>query len=94
MNKTFLITYSLADNAGKSIVKDGIMRVKNKESKFSAQCGLEDFLKRKYPSFGTMTISECVEEDELSRIYEDIFGKKESFDAMFGGIFGGKKYNI
>lgn len=72
--KTFIINYTLKNKSGQ-IIKDGKMRVKNKISKFEAQCSFEEYLKKKHKDFGYLEIHQC---------YEDIF----SFLGFEGNPFG------
>ncbi len=61
MKKTFFIDYRLMDNEG-FILKEGKFKVKNKISKFDAQCSFEDYLKKKHPNFGKLIINSCFED--------------------------------
>lgn len=81
MKSTFLITYQVFDSNEK-IIKEGKMRVKNKESELSAKIGLEAFFKKKLPNFKRVYVLKCINEnplnglgtDEILRRFKDIFG--------------------
>ena len=54
----YLIVYTAYDKNG-SVIKDGKMRVKNKLSKFEAQCSFEEYLKKKCENFNKLVIHSC-----------------------------------
>ena len=72
--KKYIITYKVLNDEGR-IIKQGTIRVKNKLSKFDAQCSLEDYLKRKLPEFDRLIIDSC---------YPDYLG----FDFLSNNLFG------
>jgi hypothetical protein len=74
MKHTFLIEYSLFDKSGKIFANNKQIKVKNKENKFTAQCSLEDYLKNKYPNFGSMIIHKCEENNPIIDTFNDLFG--------------------
>lgn len=59
---TFIIKYRCLDKSGVQIAA-GKMKVKNKATRFEAQCAFEDHLKKKYPNFGMLIVDYC--QDEL-----------------------------
>jgi len=65
----FLIAYTWYDIHG-SFGDKGKIKVKNKPSEFVAKCSLENFLKRKNPSFGRLEIHSCRE--YIATIFGDI----------------------
>ena len=67
--ETYKITYQLFDNAGNKI-KFGTIKVKNSKSEFIAKCGLEDYMKRKYPKMAKMEISRCIKLNPITDIFD------------------------
>jgi hypothetical protein len=61
------------------------MRVKRRNSRFEAQCALEDHL-RKTVVFHRMVVRECREEPDFGSIFG---GAPAGFDSTFGDIFKG-----
>jgi hypothetical protein len=78
MKKTFIIEYKILDK-NNLILKEGKIKVKNKINRFEAQCGLEEFLKKKYLNFNQLIIKDCKEENPFNSIFGDIFGKNNPF---------------
>jgi hypothetical protein len=84
--KTFLIKYTAFDKKGKVLKANGEMKVKNKVSKFEAQCSFEEHLKKKYNDFGRLVIHGCTE-DIVSNMFGDIDSNAmDIFNKMFGGL--------
>lgn len=78
MSKTYLIAYTCYDSGGNIIIK-GKMRVKNQQSRFMAQCHFEEYLKKKYKSFGKLIITSCNEDTpmyagDFMKMFNDIVG--------------------
>lgn len=65
----FLIEYTWYDFHG-NIGHKGKIKVKNKPNAFVAKCSLENFLKKKNPSFGRLEIHSCKE--YISTLFGDI----------------------
>ena len=76
INMNFLIKYKAFDK-NNTIFSQGTIRVKNKETKFEAQCSFEDFLKRKHSSFRRLEISSCEEDMDVMSFFSNIFGWKK-----------------
>ena len=51
----FIIEYTCYDT-NNQIIKNGKMKVKNREHRFEAQCDFENFLKKKYLNFGRLVV--------------------------------------
>lgn len=80
---TYIIDYEAQAKNG-TVLKSGIIKVKNKTSSIQAQIALEDYLKRKVNGFSRLVVKSC-KEDTISTIFGDIFGKDNPF---------GKKMNF
>ena len=76
--KTYLIDYIVYGN-GNIVIKQGVMRAKNRYSELDAKIKLEVFLKKKYPAFNRLVIASCVEDKPINDIFKDIFGKNSPF---------------
>jgi len=75
---TFIIHYECYDNNG-TLIKSGITKVKNRTTKFEAQCDFEKYLKRKYTNYNRLVVNQCQEEspfglNDLFNQFTDIFG--------------------
>jgi hypothetical protein len=81
MKKNFIIEYECYDN-NNTIIVVGKMKVKNKETKFEAQCSFENYLKRKYGNFSRLVIIKCTD-DSISGIFKDIFENNNPFNNIF-----------
>lgn len=78
MSKTYLIAYTCYDSRG-NILITGKMRAKNQQSRFMAQCHFEEYLKKKYKSFGKLIITSCNEDismyaGDFMKMFNDIVG--------------------
>jgi len=85
----FIIEYNCFDS-NNQLIKNGKMKVKNRQHKFEAQCDFENFLKKKYLNFGRLVVISCVEENPFT----NMFGSNSDFNNIFdsfGDIFGGGK---
>ena len=71
----YIIDYKVLDKNGNQI-KEGIIKVKNKQSNLHAQTSLEDYLRKKVSNFNKLIVVNCSEENELMRIFKDIFGNE------------------
>ncbi len=69
----YLIKYSLTNKQG-TIIKQGTMKVKNKESEYVARVRFMEFLKRKNPDYGELLIHKCEIDNGLSKEVNDLFG--------------------
>lgn len=86
---TYIIKYTVYDTNGKILKSDGEINCKNRASDIEAKVKLEEYLIKKYPTFGRLVVLSC---------NEDIFGisslgdyaKDESFKNIFNTIFGKK----
>ena len=77
--RNYIIEYTVKDKRG-VVLKSGKMKAKNKDSSLEAQVKFEEFLKRRYDTFGQLIVHNCSEEP-------DVFG-------MFGDIFGNNPFNL
>ena len=85
----YLIEYRVLDNTGATI-KSGTMRAKNKQTKFEAMAGLEDFLRKKVPNFHKLEVVSCVEEKVTKEsLFEDMARWGRNFDR-FNDFLNGK----
>ena len=78
-SKTFLISYSVyvEDEKGNVTEISGKeIKVKNQLNELGAKIGLEDYLKKKYPNFHHLYISNC---------HEDFSNYNGLFSKWFGG---------
>ena len=83
--ENFLIDYTIYGK-DKSIIKNGKIRVKNKQGEFEAKCSLEKYLKKKYSDFSTLVIHKC-DVDILGSSFDNI---NPNIMSTFNRIFGGK----
>ena len=81
--QNYIISYTAYDKSGKVLKADGQMRVKNKLSKFEAQCSFEEHLKKKYANFGKLVVHSCTVD-----FMGGMFGNQDIIDN-FNKIFGG-----
>jgi len=79
----FAIEYVILNSDGR-VIKEGEINVKNKTTKFEAQCSLEVFLKKKHPDFKSMIIKKCNEKSDILNMFDEIFGKNNKSNP-FGG---------
>lgn len=68
--QNYIIEYQALDATGK-IIKEGKIKAKNKLSKFDAQCGFEEHLKKTLPNFSRLIVKKCVE--DYFGIFSQIF---------------------
>ena len=73
MKKTYTIKYKALSSID-AILKEGTIKVKNKESPLHAQISLETYLKTKLPAFNKLIVISCTEDNLFSNPFKDIFG--------------------
>jgi hypothetical protein len=87
---TYIIRYNVYDINDKLIKSEGEINCKNRASEIEAKVKLEEYLKKKYPTFGRLVIISCS---------EDIFGigsmgdftNDSSFMDIFETLLGKNK---
>lgn len=77
MNKIYVITYHIKDEKG-VVLKGGVIKVKNKKNLLSAKISLETYLKNKHPKMSSLFITNHYEENDVSSIFNTLFGNNKS----------------
>ncbi len=77
---TYLIKYEVLSQYG-TVLKSGLIKVKNKTSPIQAQISLEAYLKRKVSGTNQLVVKTCKEDsvDSILKNFGDIFGKDNPF---------------
>lgn len=88
----FTITYYILDKK-KDKIKDGKIKVKNRDTEIGAKVYLEKYLRKKVLYFDRLVITECKQDLDFNDIFggNSFGGRKNplSGDNPFGKMFGG-----
>lgn len=72
--KNFVIEYKVFGVSG-VLVKEGTMRIKRVQNAFFAKTSLDKHLRDKHKGCGDVVMLSCKEEDSVTTMFNDIFGK-------------------